>query len=60
LLQADGWVHLIAEDWPGRGAAGQPLGRYPVWAVIQWLGSPPAPPPIDEDTPLGLPAPMEP
>lgn len=60
FLQADGWVSLIAESWPGREAPGPALGRYSVWEVIHWLSSPPAPPPVDEDTPLDLPAPMEP
>lgn len=59
FVQADGWVSLIAETWPGQTTNGHPLGRYPLWEVLHWLGTPPVPPPADEDTSFLLPTPLE-
>ncbi len=44
FLQADGWINLVAEVWPGHETCGYPLGRFSVWEVLHWLGSPPVPP----------------
>jgi hypothetical protein len=59
FVQADGWVSLIAETSPERATSGHPLGRYPLWEVLHWLGTPPVPPPADEETSFLLPTPLE-